>query len=272
MRRTMKLMAMMMLICITAAAQQNYGEIRGVLKNELKEKVPFATVKILQDDRLIGGTESDAEGNYKYKPLEPGLYDVMVMEAGHQSKKINGVKVTPGEATYLNIKLASNSFTEVVVVGKLVVEDYTQTGAETNVYSMKSLDATELMQNSAFERGGDLMTVVTSMASDVVEDASGGFHFRGGRSDANAVFIDGVKVLDMGTLPALALENLTVFTGGVPAMYGDVLGGVVIVTTKSYFSGIREKNMRNRKMAEKRQEKKEREEEEKEKASGVIFK
>ena len=271
MRRTMKLMAMMMLICITAAAQQNYGEIRGVLKNELKEKVPFATVKILQDDRLIGGTESDAEGNYKYKPLEPGLYDVMVMEAGHQSKKINGVKVTPGEANYLNIKLASNSFTEVVVVGKLVVEDYTQTGAETNVYSMKSLDATELMQNSAFERGGDLMTVVTSMASDVVEDPSGGFHFRGGRSDANAVFIDGVKSLDMGSIPALALENVTVFTGGVPAMYGDVLGGVVIVTTKSYFSGIREKNMRNRKMAEKRQEKKEREEEEKEKASGVIF-
>jgi uncharacterized protein YqhQ len=54
-------------------------------------------------------------------------------------------------------------------------------------------------------------------------------------------------------------------------MYGDVLGGVVIVTTKSYFSGIREKNMRNRRMDEKRKEKKEREEEEKEKASGIIY-
>jgi len=181
------------------------------------------------------------------------------------------VKVVPGEATYLNIKMSSNTFTEVVVQGKLIVEDYTKTGAETNVYSMKSLDATELMQNSAFERGGDLMSVVTSMASDVVEDAQGGFHFRGGRSDANAVFIDGVKALDMGTLPALSLENVTVFTGGVPAMYGDVLGGVVIVTTKSYFSGIREKNMRNRRMDEKRKEKKERQEEEKEKASGVIY-
>jgi hypothetical protein len=269
--RTIKLMAILTLISVTAAAQQTYGEIRGVLRNELKEKVPFATVKILQDNQLIGGAESDAEGNYKYKPLEPGLYDVMVIESGHQSKKINGVKVVPGEATYLNIKMSSNTFTEVVVQGKLIVEDYTKTGAETNVYSMKSLDATELMQNSAFERGGDLMSVVTSMASDVVEDAQGGFHFRGGRSDANAVFIDGVKALDMGTLPALSLENVTVFTGGVPAMYGDVLGGVVIVTTKSYFSGIREKNMRNRRMDEKRKEKKERQEEEKEKASGVIY-
>lgn len=260
-----------MLISITAAAQQTYGEIRGVLKNELKEKVPFATIKILQDDRLIGGTESDADGNYKYKPLEPGLYDVVVMESGHQSKKITGVKVVPGDATYLNVKMTSNTFTEVVVNGKLIVEDYTKTGAETNVYSMKSLDATELMQNSAFERGGDLMTVVSTLASDVVEDASGGFHFRGGRSDANGVYIDGVKSLDMGTIPSLSLENVTVFTGGVPAMYGDVLGGVVIVTTKSYFSGIREKNMRNRKAAEKREQKKEREEEEKEKAAGILF-
>ncbi|MDZ4664302.1 MAG: carboxypeptidase regulatory-like domain-containing protein [Bacteroidota bacterium] len=269
--KTIKLMAFLILVSITAAAQQTYGEIRGVLKNELKEKVSFATVKILQDNQLIGGTESDVEGNYKYKPLEPGLYDVMVIEAGHKSKRINGVKVVPGEATYLNIKMSSNTFGDVVVEGKLIIEDYTKTGAETNVYSMASLDATELMQNSAFERGGDLMSILPTLTSDVLEAPDGGFHFRGGRSDANAIFIDGVKALDMGTIPALSLENVTVFTGGVPAMYGDVMGGVIIVTTKSYFSGIREKNMRNRKMAEKRQEKKEKEEEEKEKASGVIF-
>jgi outer membrane receptor protein involved in Fe transport len=105
----------------------------------------------------------------------------------------------------------------------------------------------------------------------VYEAPDGGFHIRGSRSDANEVFVDGVKTLDMGSLPSLGIENLTVFSGGVPAMYGDVTGGVIIVTTKSYFSGIREKNMRNRMMDEKRKEKKERQEEEKEKASGVIY-
>jgi hypothetical protein len=269
--KTTKLMAVLTLISVMAKAQFTHGEIRGVLKNELKEFVPFATVKIMQDNQLVGGTQSDESGNYKYKPLDPGSYDVLVMEPGHQSKRINGVKVTPGEATYLNIKLSSNSFTEVVVTGKLIVEDYTKTGAETNMYSMKSLDATELMQLSSFERGASLMSVIPTMVSDVVESPDGGFHFRGGRSDANAVYIDGVKTLDMGNLPSLSIENLTVFSGGVPAMYGDVMGGVIIVTSKSYFSGIREKNMRNRLAAEKRQQKKEREEEEKEKASGVIY-
>jgi len=269
--KTIKLMAIAMLTSILAQAQQTYGEIRGTLKNELKEKVPFATVKILQDNKLIGGTQSDQEGNYKYKPLEPGLYDVVVQEPGHLSKRVNGVKVTPAEATYLNIKMKSNTIDSIEVVGKLIVEDYTKSGADMNMYAMKSLDATELMQLASFERGASLMSTIPTISSDVVEMPDGGLHFRGSRSDANEVFVDGVKALSMGNIPSLGIENLTVFSGGVPAMYGDVMGGVIIVTTKSYFSGIREKNMRNRAMQEKREQKKQRQEEEKEKASGIIY-
>jgi hypothetical protein len=271
MSKAIKLMAILMLMSIGVAAQQTYGEIRGTLKNELKELVPFATVKIMQDNQLIGGTQSDENGVYKYKPLEPGTYDIIVMEPGHQSKRLNGVKVGSGEATYANIKLSSNTFSTVVVTGKLVVEDYTKSGADMNMYAMKSLDATELMQLASFERGASLMSALPMISSDVVE-TSDGFHIRGSRSEANEVFVDGIKTLDMGNLPGLCIENLTLFTGGVPAMYGDVTGGVMIVTTKSYFSGIREKNMRNRMMDEKRKEKKERQEEEKEKASGIIYK
>ncbi len=271
MSKTIKLMAIVMLISVTAVAQQTYGEIRGTLKNELKEKVAFATVKILQDSKLIGGTQSDEEGNYKYKPLEPGLYDVVVQESGHQSKRINGVNVVPAEATYLNIKMQSNTLGEVVKEGKMIVEDYTKSGADMNMFVMKSLDSKELMQLASFEHGASLMSSLPSISTEVYEAPNGGFHVRGSRSDANEVFVDGVKTLDMGNLPALGIENLTVFSGGVPAMYGDVTGGVIIVTTKSYFSGIREKNMRNRAIQEKRQQKKEREEEEKEKASGIIY-
>jgi hypothetical protein len=269
--KTIKLMASLMLISIGAAAQQSYGEIRGTLKDELKEKVAFATVKIMQDNKLVGGTESDDEGNYKYKPLDPGLYDVIVMESGHQSKRINGVKVIPNEATYLNIKMKSNTLEGVTVSAKMVVEDYTQSGADMTMFCMKSLDATELMQLSSFEHGVSLMSALPSISSEVYEAPDGGFHIRGSRSDANEVFVDGVKTFNMGNLPSLSIENLTIFSGGVPASYGDVTGGVIIVTTKSYFSGIREKNMRNRMMDEKRKEKKEKEEEEKEKASGVIY-
>lgn len=267
--KTIKFMAILMLIGVTATAQQAYGEIRGVLKNELREVVPFATVKIMQDNRLLGGTESDAEGNYKYKPLEPGLYEVTVMESGHKTKMISNVKVVPGDATYLNIKMESNTLGTVTVTA-VIKEDYSATGVEPTMYSMESLSAEEVLKNSGFESGGNVMNIVTSVAADVVEDDDG-YHFRGGRGDANGFYLDGVKVLDLNMVPSLAIQNVTMFTGGVPAMYGDVLGGVMIVTTKSYFSGIREKNMRNARINEKLKEKKARKEEEKEKASGVIY-
>jgi hypothetical protein len=266
----LNLLALMMIIGQFLAAQQSYGEIRGILKNDLKEMVPFATVKIMQGGALIGGTQSDIEGNYHFKPLEPGKYDVVVMEAGHKAKQISGVKVIPNEPTYLNIKLQSNTLGTVEVVGTIQKEDYTQSGCNTSMFSMVSLDATELMQNASFDHA-NLMTAVTAVSSDVIETPDGGYHFRGSRSDANAVYMDGVKLLDMGGVPGLSIENMTVFSGGVPAMYGDVTVGVIVVTSKSYFSGIREKNMRNQRLKEQRAAKEERRKEEEEKAQGVIY-
>jgi hypothetical protein len=270
MTKTIKMMATLMLMSIGAQAQQAFGEIRGILKDELNAIVPFATVKLMQDNRLLGGTESDMEGNYKYKPLEPGTYDVLVMESGHETKKIKGVKVIPGDATYLNIKLKSNTLGTVVVTA-IIEEDYTETGVETTMYSMESLSSEEILHSSGFESGGSLLNVIGYMTSEALQDANGEYHFRGGRGDANGFYFDGVKVLDMNMVPTLAIENVTMFTGGVPAMYGDVLGGVVIVTSKSYFSGIREKNMRNQRIREQMAEKKARRAAEKEAASGIIY-
>ena len=127
-------------------------------------------------------------------------------------------------------------------------------GVDNNMYSMKSVDATELMQMAGSSRG-EIKGALIGMTSDVVE-TNGELHFRGTRGDATGYFIDGVRTLGGSTVPGMCIENLTVFSGGVPAMYGDVMGGVVIITTKSYFSGIRAKNMRNIAYQEKIAEKK----------------
>ena len=219
---------------------QGYGEIRGIIKNTELQVVPFATVKILQGTALIGGTQSDEEGRYKYKPLTPGDYDMVVMEMGHQTQPINKIKVIPNEATYVDVKLRANTLGTVEIVAKAI--DYTKAGSDNNMYTLKSLDATELLQLAGSNRG-DIKSALTSISSDVIE-TNGEIHFRGSRGDATGYFIDGVRTLGENHIPGLGIENLTVFSGGVPAMYGDIVGGAVIITTRSYFSGIREKNMR----------------------------
>ena len=48
--------------------------------------------------------------------------------------------------------------------------------------------------------------------------------------------VDGVKITGgRPTLPSASIQAMRVYTGGVPAKYGDVLGGVIMVETKSYF-------------------------------------
>ncbi len=254
--KTLKLktavLSALFLVCGLTMNAQGYGEIRGIIKNTALEPVEFATVKILQGNVLVGGTQTDAEGRYKYKPLNPGTYDMVVMEIGHQTQPVNKIKVIPNEATYVDVKISPNTIGEVTVTAKAY--DYSKAGVDNNMYTMKSLDATELLQLAGAERG-DIKGALTSISSDVIE-TNGELHFRGTRGYATGYYVDGVRTLDADNIPGLSIENLTVFSGGVPAMYGDVTGGVVIITTKSYFSGIREKNMRNDAYREKIIEKK----------------
>lgn len=39
------------------------------------------------------------------------------------------------------------------------------------------------------------------------------------------------------------MSNIKVYTGGIPARYGDVTGGVVAVETKGYFDVLKEYNL-----------------------------
>lgn len=232
-------------------AQQAFGEIRGLVKNTDLETVPFATVKILQGDQLIGGTITDEKGLYKFKPLNPGSYEVMIMEASHNTKKISKVKVIPGDATYLDVKLSPNTLDMVIVQA----EEYTPPAIDRTMYQFESISGKELSETAGWTNG-DVMSAVPLLVSDVVVDGSGGLHFRGARGDASSSYIDGVKTYADNIIPGLAIDNLTIFTGGVPAMYGDMMGGAVIVTTKSYFSGMRDKNLRIAEQRERRAEEK----------------
>lgn len=224
-------------------AQSSYGEIRGTIKNDANEDVPLATIQVLQGTRFVGGTQADMNGQYTYKPLEAGSYELVVQESGHQTTKINKIKVGANATTYLNVTMAANTLTAIDFTVAATERDYTNTGVDQNVYQMKSLSSEEILQQASGNRG-DIISLLPTMTSEIIEGADGGLHFRGGRSGSSAYFVDGTRVNDIGMLPGLSIENLTVFSGGIPAAYGDTAGGVVIVTTKSYFSGIRDKRIR----------------------------
>jgi hypothetical protein len=233
--------------CYSSLFSQAHGEIRGLITNTGYQPVPYATVKILQGNQLVGGTQTDEDGKYKYKPLIPGQYEMVILEPGHQTQQINKIKVVPNEATYVDVKLQINTLGDVTVTAKPI--DYTRSGVDVSMFNQISMNAEELNRSAGYNRG-DVQGALEVMSTDSYSDKDGEVHFRGSRGNAAGFFIDGVRTQEATTIPGLAIENISVFPGGVPAMYGDVSSGVVIITTKSYFSGIRDKNIRMANMRE----------------------
>jgi outer membrane receptor protein involved in Fe transport len=89
----------------------------------------------------------------------------------------------------------------------------------------------------------DPIGLITTMSPGVTRAANGdGLYFRGSRTDAMCYFVDGVKMTRLSGVPPDAINSISVYTGGLPAKYGDVTGGVVAIETKSYFDLYQQRN------------------------------
>ncbi|MNY28569.1 hypothetical protein D3C86_1625520 [compost metagenome] len=90
----------------------------------------------------------------------------------------------------------------------------------------------------------DAKQIVASMSSDIKLSDDGQLIFRGARKGDVINYIDGVKMTDVQNVPSAALGYVMVYSGAIPAKYGDTTGGVVVMETLSYFDLLREYNNR----------------------------
>ena len=208
-----------------ASAQSRPGSLRGVVKDNKSGAEQYqAVIKVLSGGYEIAKGLTDFDGRYNINPITPGTYTVSCEAFGYNKMTFNGVEIVGGRPIVIDFKLASSD----VVLGEVdVVADYEAPLIEKGKTSFTMGAAA--IRNLA-SRG---VSGVLSLTSGVVQDeSSGASYFRGGRSDANVVFIDGVKIRGDISLPREAIAQTEVITGGVPANYGDVTGGVISTTTR----------------------------------------
>jgi outer membrane receptor protein involved in Fe transport len=208
-----------------ASAQSRPGSLRGVVKDKKSGDEQYqAVIKVLSGGYEIAKGLTDFDGRYNINPITPGTYTVSCEAFGYNKMTFKGVEIVGGRPIVIDFKLTSSD----VVLGEVdVVADYEAPLIEKGKTSFTMGAAA--IRNLA-SRG---VSGVLSLTSGVVQDeSSGNSYFRGGRSDANVVFIDGVKVRGDINLPREAIAQTEVITGGVPANYGDVTGGVISTTTR----------------------------------------
>lgn len=230
------LTALLLIGSLSIFSQGSVGALKGQVLNDESLPVFGATVRILQGGALVGGTDTDENGMYTYKPLNAGSYDVLISSVETRTKKVTDVRVSSEKTTYLDVAVTSNTLegVDIIVYVKPIIDK--------TFMDIKEISGEDLM-HMAYDKS-DLGSAIINLTSEATRDENGDFHVRGGRGDATAFIVDGVKSANITGVPSLAVENLAIITGGIPAQYGDNTSGVIVVNTKDYFSGIQSKRMR----------------------------
>ena len=76
------------------------------------------------------------------------------------------------------------------------------------------------------------INIASTVGGTRLNEENGGMNIRGARSDANTYYLDGFRVNNLNGIPKSMMNKVTVYTGGLPAKYGDVTGGVIAIETK----------------------------------------
>jgi outer membrane receptor for ferrienterochelin and colicin len=199
--------------------------LQGTITDQkTNEPIPFANIVIERGGSQVGGATSDFDGKYSIRPIEPGRYDVKATYVGYRPLLIQNVVVSANQIRFLDVKMeptaiALDEFEVREYAIPLIDKDQTSSGATVTAEEIakmpnRSANAIAVSVGGVFSADGERGSV------------------RGQRAEGTIMYIDGIRVRGSSSLPEAAIEQVSVILGGVPAQYGDAVGGIINVTTR----------------------------------------
>ncbi|MGB1578022.1 MAG: carboxypeptidase regulatory-like domain-containing protein [Flavobacteriales bacterium] len=215
-----------LLMSFSAVAQVGQGTLKGrVTDFDSKDALPFASVVLFLNGNQVAGTNTDFDGEYTIKPIQPGTYDVLFSFVGYQSKKVTGVKITANKIQFVNSELGAGVMMEEAEVVEYSVPLIDKDGgASGGTVSREDIDKLP---------GRSATSIAQTVAGASSAGTGGGVSIRGARTSSTWYYIDGIKVRGSAALPKSAIEEVQVVTGGIPANIGDATGGVINISLRN---------------------------------------
>lgn len=200
-------------------AQSGFGTLQGrVTDAKTGEPLAFANVVLYMSGIQKGGGQTNIDGNFTIRPVNPGTYDILVSYVGYVSQKVVGYPIGADKISFQNFALS-----ESVIVKEMVeIKDYVKPLVEKDEGSGGRVTDKEIQK--APVKSVDAMVNLTA---GVI-----GNSIKGGRISGTVYYVDGVRVIGSIGVPPNSMQEINTITGGVPAEYGDLIGGVVSITTR----------------------------------------
>lgn len=206
---------------------QIYGEIGGIVEDAADGTLlPFANISLEREGQIIDQTSSDEGGSYIFSRVPEGVYTISISYVGYNAAIFENVRVNGRELTIYNLPLQAGSELPTVYVFPDIIVETPIIGEE--------IDMKEIKQIGARDPGAIVVQTTARVYAQDGGDGDGGIYISGARESSTLYVVDGIRVLGSAYIPKSAIASITVYTGGIPANYGDVTGGIIEITTRSY--------------------------------------
>ena len=219
------------LLCLTTPlAAQTTGRIQGTVTDNSGAPVPGVAVTATSPSlQGVHSTTTDSKGEFRFAAVPPGTYAVKVEVAGFKTMNLSGVVVGIDRTVSLPVKLEVAALSETVsVTGESPVIDVTN--------STTGVNATAELFNRLPTRR-DIYAIARVAPGTQADDYGAAVY--GSTGAENSYIIEGLNTTgtrfgtDAKQLNFDFVEEIEVKTGGLPAEYGRMTGGVLNVLTKS---------------------------------------
>ena len=209
------------------------GEIVGtIIDKESNDTLIGAQVFVIDQDRKYQSM-TGLDGRFRITAIPAGEYTLNIKYV--QDTMTNIVVKVPMDGIY---NTGTIRFTGVKMLqGITVVANDGRMKLEYGSLPIKELTTEEIEKSPA---KFSVASLATTMSSEVKMSEDGELMFRGARKGDMIYMLDGIKSNDVNNVPSCAIGRMMVYTGGLPAKYGDTLGGAVVEETLSYFDLYRQ--------------------------------
>lgn len=212
---------------------QSTGKIEGRVRDQNGAPINNAQV-------TLAGTAfsalSNAQGYYFMNNVPAGVVTVHAAFIGYRAVNVTGVRVLSGQTITQDVTMEASTVVleaiNVVSVQPLVPRD--------EVTTKQRIDG-DFTSHLPVDRIGNVLALQPGVTANA---AGGGLSIRGGRTDENVTYIDGVPVQagNRGTavlggneisVNTGSFEEATVTTGASSAEFGNAQAGVISITSKA---------------------------------------
>jgi outer membrane receptor protein involved in Fe transport len=223
--------ALVALCAVGAFAQTSTsGSITGKVLDQSKTALPGVTLELRSPQLQGARTEvTDSSGSFRFSLLPPGNYNLTATLAGFNPVKQENVHVELNRTVSLEVTMSPQVSEQITVTGAAPVVDVTSASSGANVSSetIRSLPI------------GRTFTAIAQVAPGTNRDGTG-TQVYGSSGAENQIVIEGLNVTNVShgteggkTLNFDFVQEVEVITGGLPAEYGRMTGGVINAITKS---------------------------------------